>query len=152
MEKKLSPFKSLQLVHKAMLAGQVVVLLAAIFIHQQQGEAFAPELNKTLQVLAIILGAVCVFAGSRLQSSRIQGLREASKGAAERIASYRTGAIIQWALTEAPAIFSLVCFIITGNYAFIALSAALILYFAIALNPSRTRMSILLQVREEEVE
>ena len=57
---------------------------------------------------------------------------------------------MQWAFLEGPGIFSIVCFFLTGNYAFIALAAVLILLFAI-LAPSKLKIALLLGVSEAEV-
>ena len=141
----------LNLLHKAMLAGQI--LFAAICVYMLYTKAIVSSLqdmDKIFQVIAIGLSAAGFFVGSFLFKKKLQQARETSTGLKEKFAIYRSGCIMQWAFLEGPSIFSIVCFFLTGNYAFIALAAALILLFAI-LAPSKLKIALLFGVSEAEI-
>ncbi|MBC7903098.1 MAG: hypothetical protein H7Y27_06730 [Gemmatimonadaceae bacterium] len=146
------PYKSMVLIHRALLIGQVMFFGVILFIVST--DLFEPPLkalDKNLQVTEIVVAGVCVFLGSRIFASRIEKIREQNSTAVEKMNAYKTAAIVQWALTELPAIFAIVFFMLTGNYAFVALAGALILYFAIALRPIKLKAAIQLRITEEEV-
>ena len=143
--------RALNLMHKAMLAGQI--LFAAICFYMLYSKAMVPSLqdmDKIFQVIAIALSAAGFFAGNFLFKKKLSQAREISAGLKEKFALYRSGCVMQWAFLEGPGIFSIVCFFLTGNYAFIALAAVLILLFAI-LAPSKLKIALLLGVSETEV-
>jgi len=62
---------------------------------------------------------------------------------------YRAASLVQWALLEGPAIFCLICFFLTGNYAFLGLALVLIILFFL-LGPTRTKIAFQLGLSEDE--
>ena len=72
-------------------------------------------------------------------------------GAKEKFAVYRSASIIEWALLEAPVLFCIVCFFLTGNYAFMALAVVLIFLFVLVA-PSKTKTLNHLQINEAELD
>jgi hypothetical protein len=144
-------FKALSILHKAMLAGQVLftavcfyLLYTKIFIASSQ------ELDKILQVAAILFSVAGFFAGNFLFKKRVLQARESTSELQEKFAVYRSASILQWALLEAPVLFSVICFLLTGNYAFLALAAAVILLFVI-LGPTKIKIALLLGTTEDEI-
>ncbi|MEP6748157.1 MAG: hypothetical protein ABJB86_10565, partial [Bacteroidota bacterium] len=73
----------------------------------------------------------------------------ATASAVEKLNDYRTAAIIKWAMIEGAALFAIICFMITRNYAFIALAFALIIFFALQA-PSKLKLMLQLQISESE--
>lgn len=144
-------FKTLNILHKAMLAGQVLFAVGCIYVlYTKTIVPSSQDLDKILQVVAIVFSAAGFFAGNFLFKRRLSQAREASAGLKEKFAIYRSACIMQWALLEAPVLFSVICFLLTGNYAFIALAAALILLFTI-LGPSKIKIAFQLGVSEDEI-
>jgi len=144
-------FKALQIVHRAMLLG--VILFATIACFLNYAGSFPPSLqsyNEALQVVAIIFSLSGFFIGNFLFKKKISGLRELNNDLPAKLSIYRSASFIQWALLEAPALFAIICFSLVGNYAFLALAAALVLLFVINA-PSKIKIAMLLQVREEDI-
>jgi hypothetical protein len=144
-------YKALNILHKAMLIGQL--LFAAVCVYLLYSKSVIPsrnELDKTLQVIAIIFSVAGFLAGNFLFKKRLQQAKESSLAIKEKFAIYRSGCIIQWALLEAPVLFSIVGFFLTGNYAFIALVAMLMLLFTV-LGPSKIKIAFQLGVSEEDI-
>lgn len=144
--------KSLQVLHKAMLLGQV--LFAAVVLFLKYSGSFTSSfshLDKTLQVFAVAISFAGFFIGSALFKKKVQQARDLSADIKTKAAAYRSASIIQWALLEAPCLFCIICFLLVGNYAFIALAAVLMFWFALNA-PSKIKIMMLLRLSEEEME
>lgn len=145
-------FKAMQLLHRALLLGQALfAMLAFYLVYSGKFEANLKNLDQVLQLIAILFSVAGFFGGSKLFKNKILEIRESAVSAKSKIDAYRIAAIIQWALLEGPSLFAIICFLITGNYAFLALSFALILVFAI-LAPTKIKISILLNIKEDDID
>jgi hypothetical protein len=143
-------FKGLQIMHRAMLSG-MIVFAAIIFFLNYSGN-FSPALasyNEVLQVAVVLLSLAGFFLGNFLFKKKIASVRELAV-LPYKLSVYRVASLIQWALLEVPALFAIVCFLLVGNYAFLALALALVLLFVIV-GPSKIKIAMLLQVREEDI-
>jgi hypothetical protein len=150
--KKLEEFKSLQLLHKAMLFGQIL-FLAIAFILNFTGK-FSPASgnnDQVFQVIAVLLSFVGFFAGKYLFQKKILKSKESPCDLKTKLKLYRAAAILQWALLEGPSLFCIICFLLTGNYAFLALSATLVLLFTIT-GPNKLKIGILLHLSQQELD
>jgi hypothetical protein len=114
-------------------------------------EPVPEELDRIFQVIALVLSAAGFFAGATLFKNKILMLRNMEADAKEKFALYKGACVFQWALMEAPCLFCIVCFFLTGNYAFVALASVLILLFAMQA-PSKVKISFHLGLGEEELE
>ena len=144
--------KALNIIHKALLAGQII--FAAVCFYLIYSHTVIPggtELDKILQVVALILTAGGVFAGMTIFKKKLAAIREMQTGAKEKFDQCRLACIIQWALMEGPSIFCIVCFFLTGNYAFLALVGVIIFLFAMTA-PSKLKVLLQLQISEAELD
>ena len=144
--------KSLNILHKALLTGPV--LLAAICFYLVYSEKIifqAQELDRSLQVMAIIIAVAGVFTGTSVFKKKLLQAREMEAGAAEKFAVYRAASILQWALLEGPSIFCIISFFLTGNYAFLAL-AGVVMFLFVMTAPSKTKILLQLQISEAELD
>lgn len=150
MQQKISPLKALRFLHKAMMLGMLLFTVVVIFVElQHPGEPIDPTLGKALQVVALALSIGGTAAGFMLFKTQLQTM-DLADTAVNRIAVYRKAAILRWALIEAPVLFSIICFKITGNYAFVALVLALLFVFG-AVRPSTQVIMFQLKLTEAEV-
>ncbi len=69
----------------------------------------------------------------------------------EKLATYRTACIIQWALLEAASFICIICLFITCNYAFLALATILIIYFAWQ-SPLKSKVAQQLEMSSSELD
>lgn len=144
--------KLLITMHKVMLMGQV--LFAAVGFYLVYSNTFlspAKELEKTLQVVALIATVAGVYAGITIFKKKLQRVRDMQSGAKDKFVVYRTACLIQWALLEAPALFCILCLLLTGNYAFLALAVVMMFLFAM-MAPSKIKIVLQLQITEAELD
>lgn len=108
-------------------------------------------MDNSMQVLVILLSLSGFFIGSSIFKRKIQQAMAGFPGIKAKAAAYRSACIIQWALLEGPSLFCIICFLLVGNYAYLALSVALMLIFAVTA-PAKLKAMLLLQINEEEME
>ncbi len=144
--------RGLQIIHKAMLLGQLAFAAVAFFLkYSGSFPSGYNELDKTLQVVALVLSIGGFFTGASLFKRKLQGAMTAFPDVKTKAAVYRNACIVQWAFLEGPSLFCIVCFLLVGNYAFLALSAALMLVFALTA-PVKLKIMLQLQLSEEEMD
>ena len=119
--------KVLPIIHLALLIGQVLFCLVVYSITPQKGFSFDGSANPFVYVsLALTLGGFA--AGNILFKKQLQSITSEST-LSQKIASYQTACIIRAALLEAPSLFSIVAYMLSGNLLFLAVSCVIILYF-----------------------
>lgn len=143
--------RSLNILHKAMLAGQLLLAASAFLLRYFEWiPASLQELDQTLQLIALLLCAVAYFLGSRLFRQRVEEARDGNGTAHDKAAVYRSAAIIQWGLLEGASLFASICFMLVGNLSFLFLAVALMIFFYLS-GPSRMKLMLLLRMSEEEI-
>jgi hypothetical protein len=145
-------FKILSILHKGLMMGQI--LFSAICIYLVYTNTILPaakELDKTLQVVALIITAGGIYAGMTFFKKKLITIRAMQADAKEKFALYRTACLIQWALLEGPSVFCTICFFLTGNYAFLALVLVILFIFTMT-TPSKLKIQLQLQISETELE
>ena len=149
---KSNALKALNIIHKALMAGQIFFSGVCFYlIYSNVVLPMGEELDKVLQVAALIITAAGIFAGMTLFKKKLMQIREMQTGAKEKFDLYRSACIIQWALLEGPSIFCIVCFFVTGNYAFLALVLVVLILFAMTA-PSKVKILLQLQISELELD
>ncbi len=127
----------------------VLFCAAAVMLIVTGNMAIEPiNYDRTLQVIALLLAIGLPALGFNLFKQRLQAM--AGDTISGRIRKYKTASLIRWALIEMPALFAIVSFLISGNYAYFGLAVALVLLFA-ATNPSKTKVIFQLQLNDQEV-
>jgi len=135
--------------HKAFLLGMVLFVAMATFVKTMGFASASIDFDRKLQVVALILAAGLPAIGFSMFNKRLAAI-EPGADLKAKLDSYKSATILRWALIEAPALFSIVCFLLTGNYAYTALAVALIFLFA-ATNPSKTKVVFQLKLSDKEV-
>jgi hypothetical protein len=144
--------KALNIIHKGLLAVQVMfAALAAYLLYSGSVFPTAAELDRTLQIVALAITTAGVFAGFTIFKKKLGQIRDMQGNAKEKFDQYRSACIMQWALMEGPAIFCIICFFLTGNYAFLAVAAFVIVLFAMT-GPSKLKIQLQLQISEAELD
>jgi hypothetical protein len=151
--KKNSLFSILKTLHLSMLAGQVI-FTAVIFylIYSKTMLAILVENEKIMQVIALVFIAATIFAGNRLFKKKLLELNEDEQTATkEKMLAYRTICLIQWALLEAGVLLCGIFALLTANYAFLALSVIVIIYFAL-FAPVKDKIAAQLNLNSTELD
>ena len=146
-------FRSLLILHKAMLVGQIIFALVAFYLVYSNTFPFQNlrELDRILQVVAICCSVGGVYAGLLLFKRRVLVAREIQAGPKAKLTLYRQACLFQWSLIEGPCFIVIIGFLLTHNYAFLALAAVLILLFSM-LAPSKLKIALQLKISEAEVD
>lgn len=151
MQQKLSAFRQLNIIHKALLAGQIIfAAVAAYLFYSGVEQPQMKEYDRIFQVIAIAVAAAGFFAGTVIFKKMVSTAKDAAVSTKEKFARYRSACVLQWALLEGPCLFSIVFFYLTANYAFIALAGVLIGLF-IVLSPNKIKIAWQLGISENDV-
>ncbi len=143
--------KRLLLIHKAMLVGQLILALVAFYlVYTNSFTQSFQHLNRILQSIAIASSIAGIYAGTYFFNKKLAVVRTLHSDVKEKLFAYQQACILQWALLEGPCIFVSICFLLTSNYAFLALTAVLVLLFTM-MAPSKLKIGLLLQIGEEEI-
>ena len=135
-----------------MLLGQIIFAAICIYlVYSGIIKSSEVELDKLLQVSALVISAAGLFGGSSYFKKKILLIRGMQTDVKSKFEAYRTACLLQWALLEVPALFSIICFFLTTNYAFIVLALLLIVIFALLI-PSKNKIALQLQVDEADLE
>lgn len=145
-------FKILSILHKGLMMGQILFSTVCIYlVYTNSILPSAKELDKTLQVVALIITAGGIYGGMTFFKRKLMQIRAMQADVKEKFALYRTACLIQWALLEGPSIFCTIGFFLTGNYAFLALVLVIIFVFVMT-TPSKLKMQLQLQISEAALE
>lgn len=151
--KAASPYSALKLLHQAMLMAQVI--FAGIIFYLVYSKTIIPPMaaeDKMLQVVALISTAGSIFSGIGIFKKKIVFIKEQPlNSTAEKLNNYKLACIFLWGLIELSGFFCIICLLLTGNYAFLALAAALIIYFALQA-PSKTKVAQHLDISSSELD
>lgn len=133
-----------------MLIGLIVFCIIGFLMNSSGAfEPIAKELDHVLQVVVILLATAGFFIGNNYFKRKVLQQAQELQTAHEKLSLYRHAAIIQWTLLEGPAIVAIISFLLTGNYAFLALAATILLLFAMAF-PAKQKILLLLSITENE--
>jgi type IV secretory pathway VirB2 component (pilin) len=145
-------FKVFSILHKGLMMGQILFAgICSYLVYTNTVLPAAKELDKTLQVVALIITAGGIYAGMAFFKKRLITIRAMQADAKEKFALYRTACLIQWALLEGPSVFCTIGFFLTGNYAFLAL-VLVILFIFVMTAPAKLKIQLQLQISEAEME
>ena len=139
----------MQRIHTSMLAGMVLFCIVSAVVHIPGRMAANANLNKILQVIVLAVSFILIKTGLTIFERKLRAI-PGNAPMLQKIASYKTAAIIKWAMIELPVLLSVVSFLITRNYAFIVLAFGLMLLFAFQ-GPVKQKIMLQLQISEEEV-
>jgi len=145
MRKQAARFlSSLRILHLALFAGQCLLLILAVWIVTGHHVSFAERsTDKLLQVLSLLLSFAIAYGAVVMKKRRLEEIRAGAASVEARVARYRSSCLLQWALLETVVLLNLVCFIVTGNYAFVALTVAVMIFYALQ---APTRLAVLWQL------
>lgn len=129
--------KILPIIHLGLLMGQVLFATAVYFITPQKGFSLNGNDPFVLVGLALAIGG---FVGGNLIFKQILAKIAPDATLSRKVSAYQTAFIIRAALMEGAALFSVVAYMLGGNLFFLALTAAVVLYF-ITLRPTKDKVT-----------
>ncbi|MEM6768358.1 MAG: hypothetical protein AAF655_25695 [Bacteroidota bacterium] len=137
----------LQLIHAALIIGQLLFAGVAIFLISQGGP-LSEDLTDIFQLLApiLVLGGI---AGSIFLPKTLLASAKESSDLSGKLQTYRSTSIIKFAILEAPSLVSLVAFLLTGNSFFLGLAAIIVAVFFMN-RPTTSTIINELELNQEE--
>lgn len=133
----------------ALLAGQIGMGLVACFVVSQGfSDARFRSVTYILLIVTAFLAIGAIAAGYILFNKRLDRLR-ALTDLSMKMQDYRAACILKWALFEGPCLFAMICYLLTGQVAFLGVAGLLVLNF---LNnyPSKKKVVEELDVSSQE--
>ncbi len=154
MSKATAPslFKDMQSVYKTMLYVLILLMIVA-FLLVQFGiiQPFVEvSTDRMLQVVAVIYCFAAVFVGLQLFRRKVDSIKISQATAREKLTKFKSASVLQWSLMESAAVFSVLCYLLTSNWAFLALAFTLLVLFG-GLNPFKHKVMIQLRLSEQDV-
>ena len=145
-------FRVVRILHTALLISMGMLnIIALIFVLQKFGGKADESFQRILQVVCILLSAACIIGGFTIFKKRIFAARNSLGPAEERMELYRAACIVWWALIEGPGLLAAIGFLLSGNYAFFALSIVHVLIL-LAFTPRKANIILFLNLNDKEVE
>ncbi|MFT5723392.1 MAG: hypothetical protein ACI9JN_000502 [Bacteroidia bacterium] len=121
-------FKTLRILHLALIAGASVFLILAIYLVETGGfDGGDPELNNVFQIVAPLMAGAGVFA-SRFLFTKRRAHIVSEKTLQAKTIGYQSALTVRYALIEGPTLFATIAFMLTSNYLFAYIGFALLIY------------------------
>lgn len=141
-------FKSLTIIHAALLFGQIIFGIAAGYLVVNGYLDGNKELYDIFQII-VPLGVIgSIWGSSQIMKSRLENIRGKSK-LEDKLGYYRSSLIIKFALLEGASLFAIICFLLTADYFLLALAGLTIAIFFIN-KPTRDKIVTDLDLNYEE--
>lgn len=138
-------FRQLMIIHSALIIGQLIFLGVSLTI-VSDGEVEGNEsLFKLIAPGLLAGGAIIAFFLRRTILAKAQ-----KKELKDKLAAFSTATIVYCALLEGPAMFSIVCILLTGNLLFLALVAVSIA-LQLTGRPTREKVMTDFNLSDEEI-
>lgn len=142
-------FKSLKIIHLALIAGQVFFGFVTVYLHNSgQFSADGRTLDGIFQILVPIFAFSGITISLYIFRNKVNQIKEKTT-LKEKFEAYRKALVIKYALLEAPSFFALVCYLLTANVTFLYISLIIIAVFILN-KPSKKRAITELELSENE--
>jgi hypothetical protein len=120
--------KSVQIIFLALLAGQIIFLFISVFLVQSGNVKPNDDLFLILFIVDLMIITPAIVVGPMIYRGFIERANS-KKLTQEKFVLYRQGVIIKLALVEAPTIFSIVGYLLTGSVLFLILAIGVLILF-----------------------
>ncbi len=121
--------KSSLIIFYALLAGQIIFLLISLYLVSANVVQTIPDLSLILTFTILIFISPLLVVGPIIYRKLISRNFDSVKSTEQKLILYRQGMIIKLAMVEGASIFSIVSFLITGNFLFVIIAILLISLF-----------------------
>lgn len=112
-------YKALSILTKALIIGILLFCGISIALHYSGGIASnLQEYSKSVFTIALIATLVVIIATRAIYVKRVNVLKATNQSSKEKLDIFRSITITHMALCEFPALFSIICFMVFGNFLF----------------------------------
>lgn len=144
-------FKVLRILHTALLIGMAMFnIIALVVVQKGMTPAAGESFQRIFQLVCILFSGALLLAGFNTFKKKILAARNDLGPGEQRMDLYRAACILWWAMIEGPGLLAVVGFILTHNYAFLALA---LFHLAVlwVFTPRKANIVVLLNLTPEEV-
>ena len=138
-------YNSIKILPLALIAG--LCMISGVLIFLKQGQMPTDNFGEYFVVLIALIAALGVVVGSFIFRKRIAD--SMGKTMIEKLVIYRQSTIVRYALLEGPGIFGAIMFFLTGNYLYMVITGAMVL-FMILNRPTDDMIATHLMLTEED--
>lgn len=142
-------FKSLNIIHYALAAGQILFAVIAYVLQKTNFVINDPSVLNGLMLAVPVIAFVSIVSGGLLYKKQVSNIRN-KYNLSNKLKAYRLTIIIRDALFEFPSLLAITSFMLTGEMLFLALTGSLITLF-LYLRPTKERVITDLQLSSEEI-
>lgn len=141
-------FKSLKVVHLALVVGVVFFALTSILLQFAGFGTLGPDVDKILVLVVPIIALIGSYTSNFIFRKKLSEIKKKSS-LKEKMEEYRSAFIIRLALIEAPSFLTVVAYLLTGNYLFLGIVVALLIVFFIY-SPNQSKFIAELELTKSE--
>ncbi|HYE55508.1 MAG TPA: hypothetical protein VD996_11715, partial [Chitinophagaceae bacterium] len=121
-------YRSVSVVFYALITGVVLFIIAASTYIATSGRLMPDlEYRKILLIVSGALSSLCLLAAFSQYNKRINSMESLGSTSDDRFQGYRNALVTFLALCEAPALFSIIALLLTGDYLFLAFTVVMLL-------------------------
>jgi hypothetical protein len=125
-------FKTLKIMHFAMLVGQVLFLFISIFLINVNGPFVVndKELSGIFKFVVPFFAIAGLITSNFIYKSRLASIKIQSF-LVKKINDYRAALILRYALLEGPSLLAIIVYLIFGDILFLSTAVLIMLYFLV---------------------
>lgn len=106
-------FQAIKLFAAAIIIGVVLFGGIGLYLEKAGHVPMAPSLNPAISYAGIIIAAALIAISFLFYKRRSEAAADA--GTTEKLNLYRSAVVLQYALLDAPAIFNVIAYLLSGN-------------------------------------
>jgi len=138
-------YNSIKILPSAIIAGLCLITCVIVFL--KKGEIQEDTFGDFVVIGIALLAATCIVLSSYLFRKKVN--ESVGKPIIDKLVLYRQATIIRFALLDGPALFSIVFFLLTGNFLYLVITGAMAL-FMILNRPNDDMIAEHLMLTEED--
>lgn len=151
MTKHPNLFRSMRIIHLAMLGGLFLFLIMGGLLGVRLPSLLDESADRLLQVVVVVVSLASLILGFSRFKKKLTLARESPENGVGRMQLYMNACFTWWALIEGPGILAVIGHMLTGNYAFLALVCLHIIILFLFM-PRKENIVVLLNLGPAEVQ
>ena len=141
-------FKSMQIIHFALMAGIFFFLIVAIFLQFNGFGTMGEEFNTIIIYVTTLFVLFGIAASHFISKRKLQACINKST-LLEKMNTYREVLVLKFALLEAPSFLAIVSYMLTGNLYFVGLTVLMLAVFVV-FRPTKAKAIVELHLDQKE--
>jgi hypothetical protein len=142
-------FTQLTIIYAPLVLVQVVFGGICYYLVSSGQFTTSPDMTDTFKLVALLVVALSVLASAFVSKAQFKAIKQKTS-LPEKMKAYSPALLIKWALLEAPGMFCIVCFLLTGSFVILGLAGpSLIMLIIYRPTPAGACMDLELSATEK---